>query len=334
MKTTNKRILSILLIVVSFLFMIIFVSGCGPSELIAVKVDDNNITEKEVTDEVAVYRKQNNLENAQDWENWLKDNNKTVADFRDSIIEKLIKNKIIELAAAEKGVFVSKEELDMKYIEKKEEAGSTTDEEFENLILTDYGQTKEQYLKTLKQEMLEKALLEKIKSEYTLTDDQVLANANTYVSIIDNARDISSIVVADKGIASDIKNKALKGEDFVSLAKEYSISNLYDGCDSFVGLDTSTRDAVRNANKGDIILVPTDYTNFVIKINDIYKVAPSGYTTIDEVPTKIREYITQNIVKSETDNLYTTYLTGKKNKCTITTNSAPPNLPYDIKRPD
>ena len=144
------------------------VSVSDTSEGVAATVNGTEIGEKAVTSYIANFRSMSNLESDADWAQWLVDNNYTVADIREEVINYYASQELIRQAAEENDIKVESSEIDSQVQQMRSYYDS--DEDWEN-ALKQIGTTESQYRSLLEISMLQQALQEKVAQPEDPTDE-------------------------------------------------------------------------------------------------------------------------------------------------------------------
>lgn len=312
--------------------MAMFSTGCAATGQVAATVNGENIEEETITNYVQDFRKANSLEDNDAWAQWMVDNGRDAASVREDAIDYFVQLALIDQDAKEKGINVTDDEVNAQYDEIKGYYGFS-DEEFDQQ-LEDLGYTEASYKDYLRQSLIQERLMETVSSDDEVNPEEVLSTANSYSSILNGAKRITSIVVEDETVANDLKAKADAGEDFATLASENSITSDYDGWDVLMGIDQTVYEALENANKGTITnVIPSDDGTryFVIKVDDVLNVdAEKGFSSVDEIPAELYTEFESTVKQSAASTEFDTYLQGLKDAAEITINPMPSGMPYDV----
>ena len=185
-----------------------------------------------------------------------------VKELRLQALNMLVEENIMRIKAEELGVLPTQEEIDeetKKYIESvKENLGGEDDF---NTALEEEGLTLEEYTEKLSKNMESRLINEKVSNEIfkdiSISDDEIKAyydeNLDSYRSAT-----VSHILISDENTAKEVRERAVKGEDFAELAKEYSE-------------DTGTKE-----NGGSLGTVTYDATEYVQEFTDAFKKLKDG----------------------------------------------------------
>jgi foldase protein PrsA len=225
----------------------------------------------------------------------------------------LIDNKIVDLEAEKENIQVSDKEIDEEmqvYID-----SNGGDEAF-NSALEQSGVAKADietdivnYLKIVK-------LLE---SDIDITDEEMKTyfeeNKESYNEL--EQVEASHILVADEATANEVKEKLAAGEDFASLAKEYSTDTANAESGGELGffakgeMATEFEDIAFSMNIGDISdPVQTDYGYHIINATDKKEAKESVY---EDHKDEIKQILFDEAVQTE----YTTWITKKREELEI-----------------
>lgn len=307
-------------------------TGCAATNQVAATVNGENIDEETVSAYIENFRKTNNLEDDNAWAQWMVDNGRDAESVRSDAIDYFVQMELIDQDAKAKGIEITDEDVDNAFNEIKDYYGFS-DEEFTEQ-LSQLGYTVDSYKDYLKQSLIQEKLMEQVSADVEVSADEILTTANSYTSVLDGAKNISSIVVEDETLANDIKGKLDAGEDFDALASENSTTTDYDGWDVLMGIDQTVYEALTDAKAGDITaVVPSDdgARFFIIKVNDVLSVdQEAGFASADDIPEDLYAEFESNVKQSTASTEFDTYIQGLKDAADITINPMPANLPYDV----
>lgn len=239
--------------------------------------------------------------------------NVLVKQYGTSTLSYLIDNKIVELEADKENIKISDKEIDEEmqvYID------SYGGEKAFNSVLEQSGISQADietdiinYLKIVK-------LLE---SKIDITDEEMKTYFEENKELYNEAEQVeaSHILVADEATAKEVKEKLTAGEDFASLAKEYSTdtSNAESGGElGFFArgeMATEFENAAFSMNIGDISEpIQTDFGYHIIKVTDKKEAKEAVYEDH-------KEEIKQTLFDQEVQTEYTTWITEKREKLDI-----------------
>src|SRR3954447_868272 len=225
----------------------------------------------------------------------------------------LIDNKIVDLEAEKENIQVSDKEIDEEmqvYID-----SNGGDEAF-NSALEQSGVAKADietdivnYLKIVK-------LLE---SDIDITDEEMKTYLEENKESYNEPEQVeaSHILVADEATANEVKEKLAAGEDFASLAKEYSTDTANAESGGGLGffakgeMATEFEDIAFSMNIGDISdPVQTDYGYHIINVTDKKEAKESVY---EDHKDEIKQILFDEAVQTE----YTTRITEKREELEI-----------------
>ena len=146
-------------------------------------------------------------------------------------LDQLIQNEVLREAA--QGVSVSGAEVRAEVNDFREAqgvAGAGNDRAYQNLI-ANAGYTDSTFRDLIRQQLKQEKYLENLVTDVEVTDDEVQTffNANRDAYTSDPQITAREIVVADQDLADDLYARARAGEDFASLAQQFSTERAEQG---------------------------------------------------------------------------------------------------------
>jgi foldase protein PrsA len=236
-----------------------------------------------------------------------------VKQYGTSTLGYLIDNKIVELEADKENIKISDKEIDE---EMKVYIDSYGGEKAFNSILEQSGISQADIETDIVNYLKIKKLLE---SKIDITDEEMKTYFEENKESYNEAEQVeaSHILVADEATAKEVKEKLTAGEDFASLAKEYSTdtSNAESGGElGFFAkgeMATEFENAAFSMNIGDISEpIQTDFGYHIIKVTDKKEAKEAVYEDH-------KEEIKQTLFDQEVQTEYTTWITEKREKLDI-----------------
>lgn len=323
----------------------------------AATVNGEEIAEDTVTKYVADFRESEGLQDDAAWAAWMSENMYTPETVRQDVIDFYARDILLHQAGDEYNVTVSEDEIKESVDQVRTQFES--DDAFQE-ALTENGFADEQdYIDTvIEPSIVENKLSEALADELDsteATDEDVLAMAQQYESLFDDARRSSHILFtinqdATEEEVAEVEKKAQEVLDeinagditFEDAAAEYSedssATNGGDvGWDIFISASgptetfvTDYQDALGELDKDEVSeLVRSDYGIHIIKCTDIYKVPEGGIESIDDIPEEFKEQIVAQIEYMAGD-AFVTWFDEYQQNADIVINPMPEGLPYDI----
>jgi foldase protein PrsA len=150
----------------------------------------------------------------------------TVKKTRTQALNLLVEQKMMSLKAEELGVVPTQEEIDAKANEYLETMKTNYGgEEGLNSALVAAGLTLEGYTedltKSIKSQLTTNKVLEELFKDVTTTDEEIKTYFDENKDSFKEAT-VAHILIKDEAKAKEIRERAVSGEDFAALAKEYS----------------------------------------------------------------------------------------------------------------
>ncbi len=288
--------------------LLVFSTACNrklPDSEVAARVNDQPITKKEF--EEAAER---NLSRYRNQGHQLQPN--IEARIRESVLRRMIEDKIIELKAKESQLAVTEEELNTKFAEQK--ARFRTDEAFQDYLKRSQN-TEAQMKDELKRNMLRDRLVEKMSGEIAVSEEEV---KKFYEENINRFKDreqvkISRIVLRVPPTATEAERKKTKAKA-TDLAKQAKKPNA-----DFAKLARDNSNGPEAAKGGDLGFLyrgrmqpEFDAIAFAMKPNEVSDVVETkmGYEII-----KVEERKEERVrpVEEVTDTIRTSLLARKRN---------------------
>lgn len=262
MKQTNLK--KVFKVVAAPIALCAFLVGCSNS-------DDDSRTVATVNDEVITEGELNHLLQSQ---------------YGPSILDALITNKIVELEAEKLGITLTDEEIEEEYNSYAESYGG---EEALLEAFKSYNLTKDDIIKDIEIYLLTLKVME----DYIgITDEDVKTyfeeNKDSFAT--PEQVEASHILVEDEATAKEVIEKLNAGEDFATLAKEYSTdtSNAEKGGElGYFGrgeMVAEFEDAAFAMNVGDVSKEPveTEFGYHIIKVTDKKEAKEADFETSKE----------------------------------------------------
>lgn len=225
-----------------------------------------------------------------------------------TMLDTLISYKIVELEAEKAGHEVSEEEIDEEYEVYASQYGG---EEGMMTMLKEYNMTEEDIREDIRIYLLTLKILE---SEVDVSDDEVIAFFKENRENFSEAESIqaSHILVEEESLAKELIERINNGEDFTTLAKEYSIEENVE----------TTGGSLGTFSRGQMV-AEFEEAAFAMEVGEVSSVpvkTESGYHIIlveNKVAGKEANYkdskeeAKQMLIEQKVDEMYTPWLEEK-----------------------
>ena len=314
----------------------VFGMGACSSKQVAATVEGVEIYEDDITSYIENIRQSYDLTDEASWANYLISYDYTPQKLREEVIDIYVDKELTKLAAEENGVSVSDEDVQAQVDKMK---ANYTDDEAWQKALSQSGMTEDSYKESLKESMLEEALIEKVCDTEDPDNSTLLLYAQMYSSYWDGAKRSSHILFAadDEATAQEVLDKLKAGEiTFKEAAAQYSTDTGTKDNGGDVGWDvlnsfvTEYTDALANLNKGELSgLVTSQYGIHIIKCTDVFN-APESLTKIKQLPKAFRDYLKTMIKSSNQESDYEEWLETYKEGKNVEVKDMPEGLSYYV----
>ncbi len=322
--------------------------GCGgeaASGDVAATVNGTNIMEQEITDYIADFRTNSQLEENDAWGEWMVSSGYTPETVREEVIDYFVENVLYDQAASEFGVTVEQADIDAQLEQTKAMFGD--DETFQK-ALESSNMTEESYIEdVVKPGVLRTKLSEAViasKSEGS-EDDKLLARAQEMADEWNGAKRVSHILFktgeekTDDEVAveaQDVLDQINAGSlSFEDAAKEHSEDSSAEnggdvGWDKLSSFVEDFQTAVDGLEKDQVSeLVKSEYGYHIIKVTDMFTVPEGGITSLDQLPDEFVEYL-RYMQQSDDSQVFSTWFQEYREGASIEIKDMPEGLPYDI----
>ena len=313
---------------------------------VAATVDGTNITEDTVTKQIMSTRTSLGYKKDKDWAQYLVNQGMTPKSYRKSVIDSYAREYLLEKAQKEQGITVSDEEVEKAW---KDAAKSYGSEKTFKKLLKQYGYTEDTYKSSLKENLAQQKLKDAVAPTKKPSDKKIVKYVNENLSTYNDARRSSQILIKVDSDASDddkakAKEKAQECLDkinsgeltFEKAVKKYSDDTVSAKEKGDVGWDKLTtfvdeyQTALSGLSKGQLSgVVESTYGYHIIKCTDYFHVDDS-VTSIDQVPSAIKKYVSNAIKTQESGTKYNKWLEDYIKKADIKVNKMPSDVPYNV----
>ncbi|WP_236906232.1 peptidylprolyl isomerase [Clostridium isatidis] len=234
----------------------------------------------------------------------------TVKNFRTQALNLLVEQKLLEIKAKEMNILPTDEEINKEvneYLESMQETYGG--EEGFNSALEQAGLTLEEYkenlTKNIRMQLISEKVTDDMFKDITVADEEIKTYYNENTDSFKSAT-VSHILVSDEAKANELRERALKGEDFATLAKENSE-------------DTGTKE-----KGGSLGTVTYDSTQYVTEFMTAVKALKEG-----EISEPVKSTYGYHIIKAE--NVKVDSLEDKKEEIKTTLENEKKNELYTTK---
>ena len=314
---------------------------------VAATVDGVNITEDTVTKQIMSVRTAYGYGSDGSWAQYLVDNGLTPETYREQVIDSYANQYLQTQAINEYDASATDEEVESAWNDAVENSGGDEKSFIESLAT--YGYTESSYKESLRNSLELDKLRSAVASVDDPTDQEIVDYLNENLSTYNDARRSSNILISVASDATDEEkaeaqakaqealDKINSGElTFEEAADQYSDDTVSKEDGGDVGWDklttfvTEYQDALSQLSVDQVSgLVESTYGYHIIKCTDYFHV-DGQVSSIDEVPTEIRDYIS-NIVKTDAEgDAYTTWWNDYKEQANIEINPMPEDVPYNV----
>ena len=316
---------------------------------VAATVDGVNITEDTITKYIMSTRTSQGYDSDEDWAQYLVDSGLTPESYRENAINSYARQYLLTKAIDEYDITVSDDEVEEAW--QKAAKGYDSEQDFID-TLTSYGMTEDSYKESLKSDLEQQKLYDKVAPVDEPSDDDIVEYMNEHLSSYNDARRSSHILikVADdaddetradaQAKAQDILDQINAGEiSFADAAKKYSEDSSADdggdvGWDKLTTFVTSYQDALSALDTGQVSgVVESDYGYHIIMCTDRFNVS-GQVSSIDEIPEAFQEEISDTIASTEQQTAYNEWLDQYVEDADIEINPMPEDVPYNVSLDD
>lgn len=305
----------------------------GPA---AATIGDAVLYEEQVSDYIQSYRTYAELEADMDWAKFLIDNGTTAQQLREKVIDSYIEQRLVSMAAEEKGIAPSAQDVE-KHIESVK-AQYDSDEAWQQ-ALEKTGSSEETYIKGVYQAMCKTALEDALDPGEEPDQADVISHAALFAKAYDGAKRVSRILFsADQQVeAADVLKSINSGElSFADAAQKYSAdgasaANGGDlGWDRKAALSDECKDALAKLGEGDVSGLVLDESGISILLCTEVYTAPEVVTDVSQIPAEVVPTIKSSLVSQARTAAYSNWFTSFKEEVGVTVEDMPEGLAYDV----
>ena len=307
------------------------------SEGVAATVNGEPIGEKAITEYIAEFREAGSLDDSEAWGKWVTSNGYTIDNVREEVIDYYVDELLYRQAAKEQGVSVEQSQID----EAVEQAKSQFEnEEAWQEALSANSMTEEEYrADVVEPGLLQQALVDAVVPDSEISDDELLALAQSSASEFEGARRSSHILFSSDNAeeAQEVLDKINAGElDFDTAVERYSIDSSAEnggdvGWDALNTFVVEYANALSNLEVGEISgLVESEYGIHLIKCTDMFTVPAEGIVSVEQIPEEILSRMRTDITATDKSSEFLSWFEEYKAGAEVQINDMPAGLPYDI----
>lgn len=316
---------------------------------IAATVNGVQITEDTVTEQIMSSRTSMGYEDDADWAAYLAENGMTPESYRESVIDSLVDEVLIDQEQRAANITVTDDEIQAQWDEVVANYGS--EDEFVSM-LTQIGYTEESYRAAMAESIETEKFQEAVAPVEDPTDEEIVAYMNENLDTYNDARRSSHILITVDSEADDATREEARqklqgildqinaGEvTFEDAAKENSDdSSASDGGDvgwdkltTFVDEYQAALSALETGQVSDI--VETEYGYHIIMCTDHFTV-DGEVTSVDQIPEDLRQTISDTLKSTASTEAYSAWFDALKESADIQINEMPAEVPYNVELPD
>lgn len=302
----------------------------------AAKVNGVEIKESRVTKYIESLRKSYGYESEKSWAEYLNSAGSTPSEMRSNILDTYIKQEIVKQFANEKECEATDDKINETVDKMKE--NYSTDDAWKKALESAGFESEDDYRDSLKYSIAYKNLEDKFKEEVEVNDETLLEKLPDNLSSYDGAKRSSHILFAesDQEKAQSILDQINAGTlDFAEAAKENSTDTGSAENGGDVGWDKLTTfvdeytNALKELSVGQVSgLVKSQYGYHIIKCTDEFK-KPKEITSLDQVPSEIREKVRENLQSSDSTTNLNNWIDEKKDSSDVEKKDMPDWVSYN-----
>lgn len=302
----------------------------------AAKVNGVEIKESRVTKYIESLRKSYGYESEKSWAEYLNSAGSTPSEMRSNILDTYIKQEVVKQFASEKECEATDDKINETVDKMKE--NYSTDDAWKKALESAGFESEDDYRDSLKYSIAYKNLEDKFTEEVEISDETLLEKLPDNLSSYDGAKRSSHILFAesDQEKAQSILDQINAGTlDFAEAAKENSTDTGSAENGGDVGWDKLTTfvdeytNALKELSVGQVSgLVKSQYGYHIIKCTDEFN-KPEEITSLDQVPSEIREKVRENLQSSDSTTNLNNWIDEKQNGSEVEKKDMPSWVSYN-----
>ena len=313
---------------------------------VAATVDGTNIKEDTITKQIMSTRTSLGYTNDKDWAQYLVNQGQTPESLRETTIQSYVNQLVVQKAINDYNITVSDDDVEKAW---QDAAKSYGGEDKLTSTITALGYTEDTYKDQMRTSLAQQKLKEKVAPEKTPADADILTYLNENLATYNDARRSENLLIKVDSSASDAdkekaKQKAQEALDKINsgeLSFEDAVSQYSEdtgskdkqgdvGWDKLTSFVTEYQTALSALSKGQVSgIVETTYGYHIIKCTDYWHV-DGQVASIDDVPSEIKDYVSNVVKTSNANSDYTKWLEDYTKKANVKINDMPSDVPYNV----
>jgi foldase protein PrsA len=338
-----KRVTKVILSTLAACSLVFALPACNGKGSVAATVNGQDLYEDDVTAYVEQMRSYFGATDDTSWATFLSQYGYDPSSMRETAINALAQEMIIESTAESAGVTVGDEEVDTYIADMRDQLGFTNDDDWSSALTSAGYADEDAYRDVVRTQLIREALYEAEVEKPEATDDEIASAAVSY-----SGEKASHILVADQATADQIA-AAISGAADKDAAFAEQLSNTTDTGDSAIAdsdgnlgwtcINTevyyyslpNTVTALADMAVGDVTVVEESDGFHVVYCTGRYD-APTDGSTIDvgTIPEELRGAIADAVSESNYQTACSEYLNTLVESADIQINDMPSGLSYDV----
>lgn len=306
------------------------------------RVFDHVITEQDVSDYIADFRKASATTSDEEWSKWLAKKGTTAEKLREETINFYAQAWLVERAGTQRGVSVSDDEVTEQIAEKKDKYPS--DIAWQRALIN-AGYTEDSYRITVKSDLLKEKIKETFADPSTVNDEELQKYVQRELGNTRVKRSSAVFLKASEGSterfsaqakAQDAHKDLVNGASFSDVFSKYSDKSYSEsgdmGFDVFSVPNLSYREALSKLDKVGAVsdVVESDDGYYVIVLTDIIDGNRLSNLKLEKLPSELVEKCREQLASEKSSTSYDEFYTESVSKAQVAVEPMPEGLPYDV----